>query len=147
METKGKLTQDLKEAMKAKDEMRKRTLRMVLAAIKNIEIDKREPLDEPSVLGVIQKEVKMRHETIEGAQRAGRPDLIDEAETEIKFLESYLPQALTSDELELLVREVIAEVGATSPREMGMVMKSLMPRVKGRADGKEVSQIVRTLLQ
>ncbi len=146
MDTKSKLTQALKDAMRARDEVRKRTIRLTMAAIKNAEIDKRSELEESAVLAILQKEVKSCRETIEGAQRANRPDLIAEAEAEIAILEEYLPQPLTSEELESLAREAIAEVGAASPREMGNVMKILMPRVRGRADGKEASQIVRRLL-
>ena len=142
MSTKEKLTQSLKEAMKAKDDRRKRVVRMAMTSIKNAEIDKKGELEEPDVLAILQKEVKARHETIEGAKKAGRDDLIAEAEAEIAVLEEYLPQALSSEELEALVKEAIAEVGATTPKEMGMVMKALMPKVRGRADGKEANQIV-----
>ncbi len=146
MNTKEKLSQSLKEAMKAKDPLRKRVVRMTMASIKNAEVDKKGELDEPDILVIVQKEVKARHETIDGAKKAGRDDLISEAEAEIAVLEEYLPQALSRDELETLVKEAIAESGATSPKEMGMVMKVLMPKVRGRADGKEANQIVRELL-
>ncbi len=146
MNTKEKLTQALKEAMKARDELQKRTIRMVLAAIKNAEIEKKSPLDEPAILGILQKEVKSRWETIEGAEKAGREDLITEAKAELAILESYLPQPFSKEELLQLAQEAIAETGAASPRQMGAVMKVLMPKVQGRADGKEVSQIVRQLL-
>lgn len=146
MNTKEKLTQALKDAMKARDERRKRTIRMALAAIKNAEIEKKGPLDEPAILGILQKEVKSRWETIEGAEKAGREDLIVEAKAELAILESYLPQPLSKEELRQLAQEVIKETGATSPRQMGAVMQALMPKVQGRADGKEVSQIVRQLL-
>jgi len=146
MSTKEKLTQSLKEALKAKDERRKRVVRMAMTSIKNAEIDKKGELDEPDVLAIIQKEVKARHETIEGARQAKRDDLIAEAEAEIAVLEEYLPKALSREELEALVKEAIAEAGATSPNEMGQVMKVLMPKVRGRADGKEANQIVRELL-
>ena len=146
MELKAQLNQSLKDAMRSGDALRKRTVRMVLAAIKNAEIDRQATLDEPTILGLIQKEVKSRHETIEGAQQAGRPDLITEAQAEIAILEEFLPQPLTDAELETIVRAAIAEAGATSPREMGNVMKIIMPQVQGRADGKVVSQLVRQLL-
>ena len=146
MNTKDQLSEDLKDAMRAKDELRKRTLRMALAAIKNTEIDKRAALDEVDVLAILQKEVKSRYETIEGAEQAGRADLIAEANAEIAVLEGYLPQALSAEELERIVRETITEVGATSSREMGQVMQAVMPKVRGRADGKEVNQVVRRLL-
>jgi hypothetical protein len=147
MSTKEKLNHNLKDAMRANDELRKRTVRMALSAIKNIEIDKKIELDEAGILAILQKEVKNRRETIEGAQQAGRGDLIAEAETEIAILEEFLPRALTAEELEALARAAIAEVGATSPREMGSVMKLLTPKVQGRADGKEVSQVVQKLLR
>ncbi len=147
MSTKEKLNQNLKEAMRANDELRKRTVRMTLAAIKQIEIDKKIELDEAGISAILQKEVKNRRETIEGAQQAGRGDLIAEAEAEIAILEEFLPRALTAQELETLARAAIAEAGATSPREMGSVMKLLTPKVQGRADGKEVSQIVQKLLR
>jgi uncharacterized protein YqeY len=146
MNTKLKLSDDLKDALRAKDELRKRTLRMALAAIKNTEIDKGSELDESATLAILQKEVKNRLETIEGAQQAKRDDLIAEAEAEIAILEAYLPRPLTAEELEKLVREAIAESGATSPREMGNVMRLLMPKIQGRADGKDASQMVQRLL-
>ncbi|MBC8506579.1 MAG: GatB/YqeY domain-containing protein [Anaerolineales bacterium] len=146
MSTKEKLTQSLKDALKAKDVRRKRVVRMAMTSIKNAEVDKKGELDEPDVLAILQKEVKARHETIEGAQKAKRDDLIAEAEAEIAVLEEYLPKALGREELEALVREAIAESGATSPKEIGLVMKTLMPKVRGRADGKEANQIVRELL-
>ncbi len=146
MSMKEKLSQSLKEAMKAKDERRKRVVRMAMTSIKNAEIERKGELEEPDVLAILQKEVKARHETIEGAQKAGREDLIAEAEAEIAILEEYLPQALSQEELEALVKEAIAEARATSPKEMGLVMKVLMPKIRGRADGKEANQIVRELL-
>ena len=146
MSIKDQLTQDLKEAMRSKDDVRKRTIRMALAAIKNAEIDNRAELDESDILAILQKEVKSRHETIEGAEQAGREDLVAEARAEISVLESYLPQALSAGELETIIAETISEVGASSMREMGKVMQAVMPKVRGRADGKEVNQIVRKLL-
>jgi len=146
MDTKAKLTQTLKEALLAKDELRKRTVRLALSAIKNAEIDRRDDLEEPEVLAILQKEVKFRRETIEGAQLAGRDDLIAEAEAEIAVLDTFLPLPLTPEELEKLAQEAINETGATSPREMGKVMQLIIPKVQGRADGKEVSQIVLKLL-
>ncbi len=147
MNTKQQLQAALKEAMRQRDNLRKRTLRLALAAIKLAEVEHGGELDESAVLGVLQKEIKARRETIEGAQRAGRDDLIAEAEAEIAVLQEFLPPPLTPEALEALAREVIAEVGATSPREMGKVMAALMPRLQGRATGKEASQVVRRLLQ
>ena len=146
MNTKEKLTQALKDAMRSKDEVAKRTVRMALAAVKNAEIDQQTELDDPAVLAILQKEVKMRRETIDGARQADREDLISEAEAEIAVLEGFLPQRLSPEELETIVSACIAEVGAASMREMGQVMQAVMPKVRGRADGKDVNQIVRKLL-
>jgi|GEM_PF-10236 len=146
MSTKEKLTQSLKEAMKAKDVLRKRVARMALASIKNAEVEKRGELDEPGLLAILQKEVKARHETIEGARQAKRDDLIAEAEAEIAVLEEYLPKALSPEELKAIVQETIAETGAASLNEIGKVMGALMPKIRGRADGKEANQIARELL-
>jgi uncharacterized protein YqeY len=146
MSTKDNLTQALKDAMKARDDLVKRVVRMALTSIKNAEIANKGELDEPDMLAILQKEVKARHETIEGAKQANRDDLITEAKAEIAFLEQFLPQALSAEELEKIVRESIAEARASSPREMGHVMKVLMPKIRGRADGKEASQLVQKLL-
>ena len=146
MNTKERLAQDLKEAMRAKDEVRKRTIRMVLAAVKNAEIDHQTELGESEILVILQKEVKSRNETIEGAEKAGRDDLIAEANHEIKILEEYLPQAISPTELEAIVTETISEIEAISMKDMGRVMQAVMPKVRGRADGKDVNQIVRKLL-
>jgi uncharacterized protein YqeY len=147
METKAKLENDLKDAMRSGDDTRKRTIRMVLAAIKQTEIDKQVTLDETGVIGILQKEVKTRRESLEEAQKAGRADLAASTEAEIQVLNGYLPQAMDSAELTALAEAVIAEVGATSPADMGKVMKALLPRVAGRAANDQVSQVVRGLLQ
>ena len=135
------------EALKSGDVQRKTTLRMALAAIKNAEVEARGELDEAKVLNLLQKEVKSRQETIEGAQQAKRPDLIAKAETEIGILNEFLPKPLTEEELITLVKEVIQEAGAESMAEVGRVMGLLMPRISGKADGKEANQIVRELLK
>lgn len=146
MDKKATLEQHLRESMKAGDVVRKRTLRMALAAIKLAEVERRGPLDDEAILGVLQKEVKTRHEAIADAEKAARPDLIDSAKAELEVLQNYLPQPLTGDELESLVRQAIAESGATSVKETGQVMKLLIPRLQGRADGKVASEKVRALL-
>ncbi|HSQ16822.1 MAG TPA: GatB/YqeY domain-containing protein [Anaerolineales bacterium] len=146
MNLKDQLQSDLKDAMRAGDVLRKNTLRMALSAIKLAEIEKNNPLDENAVLAVIQKEVKSRRESIADAERAGRPDLIQATEQEISLLEHYLPKALDPVELETLARQAIQEAGATSLKEMGQVMKILMPQLQGRATGDQASQIVRRLL-
>ncbi len=146
MLTKESLQSDLKDAMRAGDDVRKRTLRMALAAIKLAEVERRGELDEGSLLAILQKEVKTRRESIEEAKRAGREDLIQALEAELAILHAYLPQPLTEDELRDLAQQAIQESGASDPKEMGKVMKVLMPRVQGRADGKTVSALVRELL-
>lgn len=146
MNIKEKLENDMKDAMRNKDEARKRTLRMALSEIKLAEIDKGEALDEAGIIAIIQKEVKSRHEAIADAERASRPDLVADANIEIAILETYLPQQLTPEELDALAQEAVNETGATSMREMGQVMKVLMPRLEGRATGQEASQAVRKLL-
>jgi uncharacterized protein YqeY len=146
MPTKAELETQLKEAMRSGDGMRKRTLRMILAAIKLAEVERRGPLDEPALLGVLQKEARTRQEAIADAERAGRPDLVSDYGDELAFVESFLPRSLTADELEALAKKMIAEVGASAPGDMGRVMRALMPQVQGRADGKAVSDLVRSLL-
>ncbi len=146
MSLKQRIMEDMKEAMKAKDTARVSTLRLLLSEIKNKEIDKRGELSDDEVLAVIQKAVKQRRESIEQYKKAGREDLAEKESKELEILESYLPQPLTEEELEAIIDEAIKEVGATSPRDMGKVMKVVMPKVRGRADGKVVNQKVREKL-
>jgi uncharacterized protein YqeY len=136
----------LTEAMKSGDVQRKTTLRMALAAIKNAEIEARGELDDGKVLNILSKEVKARQETIEGAQQANRPDLISKAEMEISILNEFLPAPLSEEELRAVIKEAIDESGASSMADMGRVMGVLMPKIQGKADGKEANQIVRELL-
>ena len=122
-------------------------LRLLLSSIKLAEIDKGAPLNEQELMATLQKEVKSRQETIAEAERAGRSDIVQENQAEIEVLQGYLPAAMTPVELEELVRSVITEEGATSVSDMGRVMKTLTPRLQGRASGKEASDVVRRLLQ
>lgn len=126
MDLKLQLNNALKEAMKSGDEVRKRTVRMVLAAIKQAEIDRQVTLDDSGVLSILQKEIKTRRESLEEAQKAGRDDLVQALDAEIAVLQTFLPQALSEEELRALTLAVIAEVGATSPADMGKVMKALI---------------------
>ena len=146
METQKRIETDFKTALKAKDEVGKRTLRMVLASIKLVEVENGRALYEEEVIAILQKEIKSLGESITDAEKAGRDDLIAEIEPEIHILEQYTPRALNDDEITEMAREAITEVGASSPQEMGKVMKVLMPRVQGRAEGSKVSSSVRTLL-
>jgi uncharacterized protein YqeY len=136
----------LTEAMRTKDELGKRTFRMILSAVKLAEVEKRAALDEPALLGVLQKEAKTRQEALAEAEKAGRQDLASDARAELELIKSFLPQPLTAQELETVVRQAIAEAGASTPADMGKVMKLLTPKTQGRADNREVSQTVRRLL-
>jgi uncharacterized protein YqeY len=147
MDLKSTLQADLKEAMRQHQDTRKSTLRMALSAIKLAEVEKGAQLDESASLSIIQKEIKSRHEAIEDARRANRPELVSQAEQEIQILQGYLPEALSPAELDSLAKAAISEVGATTIREMGQVMKILMPKIQGRATGDQASQAVRKLLQ
>lgn len=146
MSIKNQLREALTEALKSGETQRKTTLRMALASIKNAEVEARGELDEDLVLNLLQKEVKARQETIEGAKQAKRPDLIEKAEQEIKILSDFLPQQLSAKELRAFVQEAIQESGASSMSEIGKIMGVLMPKIRGRADGKQANQIVRELL-
>ncbi|PWH17469.1 MAG: aspartyl-tRNA amidotransferase [Anaerolineae bacterium] len=147
MDTKMQLNEALKQAMKAGDELRKRTLRMALAAIKQAEVDRQVTLDDAGVLAVLQKEIKIRKEALEEAQKAGRSDLTADAQAEIAVLSAFLPKGLSAEELRELAQQVIVEVGASGPADMGKVMKAMMSKVAGRALGDQVSAVVRELLQ
>ena len=148
MSLKDKLTADMKDAMKAREagKLRLSVIRLVRGAIRQQEIDGQKELSDEDVLGVISKEVKQRRDSIEDFKKGGRDDLVAEAEAEIAVLMEYLPQQLSEDEVRNLVKEAIAASGAASPKDMGKVMKELMPKVKGRADGKLVNGIVKELL-
>ena len=148
MSLKDKLTADMKDAMKAREagKLRLSVIRLVRGAIRQQEIDGQKELSDEDVLGVISKEGKQRRDSIEDFQKGGRDDLVAEAEAEIAVLMEYLPQQLSEDEVRNLVKEAIAASGAASPKDMGKVMKELMPKVKGRADGKLVNGIVKELL-
>ena len=147
MDLKSTLQSDLKDAMRRGEETRKSTLRMALSAIKLAEVEKDAHMDEAAYLAIIQKEIKARRESIADAERAHRPELVTQAEQEIKVLQGYLPPAFSQEELEALVKAAVAEVGASSIREMGQVMKVLVPRLQGRASNDQASQVVRKLLQ
>jgi uncharacterized protein YqeY len=147
MDIKTKLNDSVKDAMRTNDEVRKRTLRMALAAIKQVEVDKRVTLDDMAVIALIQKEIKNRREALEEAQKANRPDLAEANEAEIKVLEVFLPQAMPAEELRAVVQAAIAETGAALPSDIGKVMKVVMGKVAGRAPNDMISLMVRELLQ
>jgi hypothetical protein len=147
MALKADLEQALKEAMRSNSTVAKNTIRMALSAIKEAEVLKKAELDEPATLALLQKEVKSRNEALAEAEKAQRDDLAENAKAEIKVLEGFLPKAMSTKELEEIVQAAIAEVGATTPADMGKVMKAVLPRVQGRADGGQVSGLVRSKLQ
>jgi uncharacterized protein YqeY len=146
MKLKQQLQDDLKRAMREQDEVRKRTLRMALAAIKNKEVEVQRELDDADVAAILQKEAKQRHETLDELRRVDRPDLVSSEQAELDVLVEYLPRQLGRDEIAKLARQVISDLNADGPRQMGQVMGALMPQLKGQADGKLVSQVVRELL-
>ncbi len=146
MDTKTQLNESMKDAMKSGDEVRKRTVRMVLAAIKQVEVDKQTPVEDLAIVALIQKEIKNRREAVEEAKKANRPELVNDNEAEIKVLEVFLPKAMPAEELRALVQAAIAETGASAPTEMGKVMKLVMPRVAGRAPNDMISSTVKELL-
>ncbi len=146
MDIKTQLNESVKDAMRSGDEVRKRTVRMVLAAVKQVEVDKRIAIDDLAVVALIQKEIKNRREAIEEAKKANRPDLIEENEAEIKVLEVFLPKAMPAEELRALVQAAIDETGAAAPSDMGKVMKVVMPKVAGRAPNDMISAAVKQLL-
>lgn len=148
MELSVRLTEDMKAAMKAGPESKVRldVIRFLRAAIKNVEIDRHAPLTDEDILGIIAKQVKQLKDSMVEFEKGGRSDLIAKAQAEVDILSGYLPQQLGEAEVRELVRQVIAEVGAQGPKDMGKVMGPLVARTKGRADGKLVNQIVRELL-
>jgi len=154
MSIKTQLNESMKDAMKSGDEVRKRTVRMALAAVKQVEVDKRSnpadkriELDDTAVMNLLQKEIKNRRESLEEARKANRPDLIEANEAEINVLQAFLPKAMPSEELRAMVQDAINETGAASPADMGKVMKIIMAKVAGRAPNDMVSATVRELLQ
>jgi uncharacterized protein YqeY len=146
MTLKQQLQDDLKGAMRQKNEVRKRTLRLALAEIKLKEVEVQRELSDADVAAILQKEAKQRQETLEELGQVDRPDLAAAAKAELEILDEYLPQQLSRDEIVDLARQVIVDLNAEGPRQMGQVMRVLMPQLKGRADGKLVNQVVRELL-
>jgi uncharacterized protein YqeY len=145
------LMADLKEAMREKDEARKRTIRSVIAALKQAETQldasgQRASLDDAGILALIAKQAKERQESIDAFRSGGRDDLVAREEVDLAVLEAYLPRQLNKEEIEAEAREVIDEVGASGLQDIGKVMKPLMARLRGRADGRLANQIVRELL-
>ncbi len=146
MALKDQLMNDLKEAMKDKDVIRKNTVQMVRSAVLQFEKDNKTELDDNGVIEVIAKELKKRKDVLPEYEKSGRDDLVEGLNKEIETLLGYLPAQLSREELMEIVKEAIAETGATSMKDMGKIMAAVMPKTKGRADGKEINAIVKEML-
>jgi len=141
-----RITGDLRQAIKQKDDKRRSTLRLILASVQNAEIAKQKKLDDADVLSVLAREAKQRKESIESFKQGNRPDLVTAEEEELAIITEYLPSQLSHDEIVDMAKKVIAEVGATGIRDKGKVMSQLVPQTKGKAEGKDVSDIVTEIL-
>ena len=147
MDIRETLMQDLKAAMKEKDTIKKNTVTMIRSAILQFEKDNLTELDEEGIMEIIAKELKKRRDVLPEYEKSGREDLIADINREIEILLGYLPAQLTREELEVIVADAIAETGATSMKDMGKIMATVMPKTKGRADGKMINEIVKAKLQ
>ncbi|MEW9122999.1 MAG: GatB/YqeY domain-containing protein [Thermotaleaceae bacterium] len=147
MSLKEKLMEDLKTAMKEKEQLKKSVITMVRASIKQYEVDHRAEVDDEGIVDIMTKQVKQKKDAIEEFTKGGREDLVNEAKAEIDVLMTYLPEQLTEEEISEIVVQVLKETGASTAKDMGKVMAALMPKVKGRADGKLVNQVVKKHLQ
>ena len=145
-ELQNRITEDMKQAMKAGDTVRRDTLRMLLSSVKNAANTKLAPLDEVEVVAVVAKDVKRHLESIEAFKKGNRADLVAKEEAEMAILQSYMPAQMSRDEIAAAVKEVIAAVGAKGPGDKGKVMQQVMPKLKGKADGKEINEVVMQLL-
>lgn len=142
-----RFSEDLKESLKSRDSIKTSVIRLLKSSIKYKEIEKKAPLSDDEIIEVIMSGIKQRRESVEQFSKGGRTDLVQKESNEIEIMQAYLPQPLTEEELVDEVKSVIKEVGATSAKDMGKVMKALMPRVKGRAEGTKVSSIVKELME
>lgn len=143
----SRFDEDLKSALKASDRVKVSVLRMVKAALKNKEIERGHPLTDEEIFPVLSSMIKQRRESIEHFNRAGRLDLVQNEEQEVSHLQAYLPQQLSSEEVDRIIRDAIAEVSAQGVPDIGKIMRILMPRIKGVADGKQVNQRVKEILE
>jgi hypothetical protein len=146
MSLKQQLTDAMKEAMRAKDSLRLTTVRSVLAAIKNREIDQRSELGDEDIIGVLSSLVKQRKESVQLYREGDRVELAEKEEAELAILQEFLPSPLTQEEIAALIEQAVTETGASSPKDMGKVMKIVSAQARGRADGKQVSDMVKDRL-
>jgi len=140
------IVNDLKEAMRNRDTVKLSVLRMVSSVIKNKELEKKDSLNDEEVLSVLSSEAKKRREAISGFENAGRPELAEGEKNELEMIQSYLPEQMTEEEVRKIIQEAVNTTGAKSMQEIGLVMKEVMPKVKGKADGNLVNSIVKELL-
>ncbi len=146
MTLKERLQADLEQAMKAQNQDERDTLRLLLAAIKQAEVDQQVALDDAGVEALLRKQAKQRQESIFAYGEAGRADLVEPEQVELEIIDRYLPQMMDRNEIEALARQVLAELQAEGPGAMGVVMGRLMPQLKGKADGRLVNEVVREIL-
>ena len=147
MTLKQKLQEDLKTSMKNKDTLRKSVITLIRSSIKQVEVDKRIELNDDDIIDIISKQLKQRNDSLEQFLDAGREDLVEETRSEIEVLKEYLPQQLSEEELNEIVKQTISEVGATSMKDMGKIMSVIKPKTKRRADGKLINKLVKENLQ
>ena len=143
MSLKEKLQEDLKSSMKNKDTVKKSVVTLIRAAIKQHEVDNRVELADDAIIDIISKQLKQRKDSLAEFVKANRDDLVEETKSEIQVLEGYLPQQLSEEELEKIVIETIAEVGATSMKDMGKIMAAIKPKTAGRTDGRKINELVK----
>lgn len=142
-----RLNDDMKQAMRDKDKFKLTVIRLVRSAIKNVEIEQRKELNDDEVLTILNREVKQRRDSLQDFEKAGRDDLVEKINLELAIISEYLPQQLSEEEIKSIVQQTIQEVRASTKADMGKVMGALMPKFKGRADGKIVNQIVQQSLE
>ena len=142
-----RLNEDLKQAIRGGDTVKRSVIRLVLAAVQNAEIARQADLEDGDVLGIIAKEARQREESIEAFKQGNRQDLVAQEEAELAILQDYLPQQMTRDEVIAEAKKIIAEVGAQGPSDKGKVMPRLIAQLKGRADGREINAVVTELLK
>ncbi len=147
MALKEELLKDLKAAMKAKDNVKKQAVTMVRAAILQIEKDTKKELGDAEIIDVISKQVKQRKDSLEEFIKAEREDLVEQTKAELDILMTYMPKQLTKEELTVIVKEAISSTGAKTKKDMGKIMKEVMPKIKGKADGKSVNEVASSLLE
>jgi uncharacterized protein YqeY len=141
-----KIRTDLEQSLRKDDKLRVSVLRLVLSSLHNAEIAQQKKLDDDGILVVIDKEAKMRRESIEAFEKGNRPDLVGKEKAELAILQEYLPEQMTRDQIIAAAQKVISELGASNPKDKGRVMSQLMPQLRGKAQGQEVNEVVNELL-